>query len=136
MVATHLVRSLGCLLLATLGVAAPSPYLLREVSPEEVDLSPRSGLVKRAPTCNTPTNRACWTTGFNINTDYEANFPATGVIRNVSSQVSQECSYRLTGNKYNFVITEEDNWTDGADGVPKKKAMLINGGPFCDSHLN
>ncbi|KAK5658990.1 hypothetical protein OQA88_1076 [Cercophora sp. LCS_1] len=108
MVATRLVRNLGLLLAATLGAAIPSIPLLREISDE--DLSPRAELAKRAPTCNTPTNRACWTTGFNINTDYETNFPATGVVRN-----------------YNFVITEQDNWTGGADGVPKKKAMLING---------
>ena len=39
----------------------------------------------RASTCNTPSNRACWTTGFDINTDYETNTPTTGVTRNVSS---------------------------------------------------
>ncbi|KAK3356546.1 laccase, partial [Lasiosphaeria hispida] len=41
--------------------------------------------------------------------DYEDSFPATGVVRN-----------------YNFVLTEHDNWV-GGDGLPKKKAMLING---------
>ncbi|KAK3349185.1 laccase [Lasiosphaeria hispida] len=104
--ATHLLQGLGCLLLSGLGKAVPfSP----SSSDQDLDLSPRAELVTRAPTCNTPTNRACWTTGFNINTDYEASFPATGVVRN-----------------YNFVITEHDNWV-GGDGVPKKKAMLING---------
>lgn len=43
-----------------------------------------SGLAVAAPTCNTPTNRACWTNGFNINTDYEASVPTTGVTRTVS----------------------------------------------------
>jgi hypothetical protein len=35
----------------------------------------------RGPTCNTATNRACWMTSpaFNINTDYEASWPTTGV---------------------------------------------------------
>jgi len=77
--ATHLIQGLGCLLLSSLSKAVPfSPS-----SPgQDVDLSPRAELVSRAPTCNTPTNRACWTTGFNINTDYEASFPATGVVRN------------------------------------------------------
>lgn len=84
MVATHLVRRFGCLLFAALGAAVPSPKLLREISPEE--LSARSELVKRAPTCNTPTNRACWTTGFDINTDYETSIPTTGVIRDVGSR--------------------------------------------------
>ena len=41
-------------------------------------------LVSRASTCNTPTNRACWTSGFNINTDYETNIPTTGNTRVVS----------------------------------------------------
>lgn len=31
-----------------------------------------------------------------------------------------------TPRQYNLVITEHDNWV-GGDGVPKKKAMLING---------
>ncbi|KAK5655145.1 hypothetical protein OQA88_6044 [Cercophora sp. LCS_1] len=101
---THLLHGLGCLLFSGLGKAAPFG------SSPDLDVSPAVELVKRAPTCNTPSNRACWTTGFNINTDYEANFPATGVVRN-----------------YNFVITEHDNWV-GGDGVAKKKAMLINGG--------
>ena len=77
--ATHLLQGLGCLLLSGLAKAVP----FSSSSPEQgVDLSPRSELVTRAPTCNTPTNRACWTAGFNINTDYEASFPATGVVRN------------------------------------------------------
>ncbi|KAB5559524.1 benzenediol:oxygen oxidoreductase [Coniochaeta sp. 2T2.1] len=63
----------------------------------------------RASTCNTPSNRACWTSGFNINTDYDANTPTTGVTR----------TYALT-------ITEVDNWT-GPDGVVKPKVMLVNG---------
>lgn len=61
----------GWLALAVIGAAIPSPL--------------SAELVKRAPTCNTPTNRACWTDGFDINTDYEANFPDTGVVRNVGT---------------------------------------------------
>jgi len=77
--AAHLLQGLGCLLLSKLSQAVP----FSSSSPEEViDLAPRGELVARAPTCNTPTNRACWTTGFNINTDYETSFPATGVVRN------------------------------------------------------
>ena len=33
--------------------------------------------------CNTPSNRACWSPGFDINTDYEAKTPTTGVTRPV-----------------------------------------------------
>lgn len=41
-------------------------------------------LFKRAPTCNTPSNRACWSNGFDINTDYESSIPNTGNTRRVS----------------------------------------------------
>ncbi|KAK1764472.1 laccase [Phialemonium atrogriseum] len=71
--------------------------------------APSAELVKRAPTCNTPSNRACWTTGFDINTDYLEKTPLTG--KTVT---------------YTLVVTEIDNWK-GPDGVVKKKAMLING---------
>ncbi|CZT07190.1 related to laccase precursor [Rhynchosporium agropyri] len=67
-----------------------------------------AGRTFAAPTCNTPANRACWSNGFNINTDWEASTPS-GQIRS-----------------YTFTITEHDNWV-GPDGVIKKKAMLING---------
>src|SRR3569833_3303953 len=62
------------------------------------------------PSCNTPDNRACWKKGFDINTDYEAEYPRTGVTR-----------------KYQFIVTEHYNFI-GADGVTRAKAMLINGG--------
>jgi hypothetical protein len=54
--------------------AAPSSLM-------ENDLTPRHDISPRAPTCNTATNRACWTTSpaFNINTDYETSWPTTGV---------------------------------------------------------
>ena len=61
-------------LLCGLGRGAPSL---------EAEISPR-GLEKRAPTCNTPSNRACWSDGFDINTDYETKIPDTGVTVNVS----------------------------------------------------
>jgi len=105
--ASSLFRSFGCLLLVGLSNAMPSLLTPEDTS---LELAPRGGLVKRAPTCNTPSNRACWTAGFNISTDYEANFPATGVVRN-----------------YNFVITEVDNWVNPREGGTKRKAMLING---------
>ncbi|KAK4448793.1 laccase [Podospora aff. communis PSN243] len=98
-----LIQGLGSLALLGFGGAIPASPLTGE------SLSSPARLSKRAPTCNTATNRACWTSGFDINTDYEHNFPATGVTR-----------------EYNLVITEHDEWV-GGDGVPKKKAMLING---------
>lgn len=42
-----------------------------------------SGGGARGPTCNTPSNRACWSPGFDINTDYEVNTPFTGVTQAV-----------------------------------------------------
>ena len=41
--------------------------------------------LQRRQTCNTATNRQCWTTSpvFNINTDWEASTPSTGVTRTV-----------------------------------------------------
>ncbi|KAH8679113.1 ascomycete fungal laccase from thielavia arenaria [Tricladium varicosporioides] len=67
------------------------------------------GLIQAAPTCNTPSNRACWTSSTNIYTDYETTTPNTGVTK----------SFTLT-------ITEADNFV-GGDGHIKTKAMLING---------
>ncbi|KAK0712901.1 multicopper oxidase-domain-containing protein [Lasiosphaeria miniovina] len=77
--------------------------LVTHSSPQELDLQPRQA------TCNTATNRQCWTSTFNINTDYETSWPNTGVTR----------TYTLT-------LTEIDNWVAG-DGSTKVKAMLVNG---------
>jgi len=63
-----------------LSKAAPSPVDVDVVAPRE--------LAKRAPTCNTPSNRACWSDGFDINTDYEASIPNTGVTRSVSCRMT------------------------------------------------
>jgi FtsP/CotA-like multicopper oxidase with cupredoxin domain len=81
---------------------APRDLLVPIVEREEAAVLPRQ------TSCHTPSNRACWTTGYNINTDYEVNSPNTGVVR-----------------PYTFTLTEEENWT-GPDGVVKNKVMLIN----------
>ncbi len=47
------------------------------------------GLISRAASCNTPSNRACWTTGFDINTDYEDKIPLTGKTKTVSLGLDQ-----------------------------------------------
>ncbi|KAK4162393.1 putative laccase precursor [Cladorrhinum sp. PSN259] len=85
------------LLLANIGLASPQGLVSREL--------------QRRQTCNTATNRQCWTTSpaFNINTDWEASTPSTGVTRT-----------------YTFTITEVNNWV-GGDGGTKVKAMLVNG---------
>nr|CDP29442.1 Putative laccase precursor [Podospora anserina S mat+] len=74
-------------------------------------LRPRSQRLQPRQTCNTATNRQCWTTSpaFNINTDWEASTPVTGVTRT-----------------YTFTLTEVNNWI-GGDGGIKAKAMLVNG---------
>lgn len=66
------------------------------------------GSTAALPSCNTPSNRACWVTGYDINTDYEKETPTTGVTR----------TYTLT-------VTEQDSWV-GGDGMAKSNAMLIN----------
>lgn len=59
--------------------------------------------------CNTAADRACWSDGFDITTDYETKTPLTGVVR-----------------PYTLTLTEETNWK-GPDGVVKDLVMLVNG---------
>jgi FtsP/CotA-like multicopper oxidase with cupredoxin domain len=82
------------LLLAGLATAAPT-----------VDLKPRQS------TCNTPTDRACWSDGFDITTDYEAATPE-------GAPASAPVTYTLD-------VTEAYNWT-GPDGIVKEYVQLIN----------
>lgn len=65
--------------------------------------------------CNTPTDRACWSDGFDITTDYETKTPLTGVVR-----------------PYTLTLTEETNWK-GPDGVVKDFVMLVNGNYLHDN---
>ncbi|KAI0129781.1 laccase-1 [Xylariales sp. AK1849] len=81
------------LLFAGLTAAAPTA---------EVDLEPR------ASTCNTASNRQCWSDGFDITTDYEAETPPGGSV------------------SYSWEITEHHNW-QGPDGVVKDYVQLVNG---------
>ncbi|KAI4603906.1 Laccase-1 [Pestalotiopsis sp. 9143b] len=62
---------------------------------------------RQSASCNTADNRACWTDGFDINTDYEVDIP-DGITRT-----------------FDLTLTEIDNWA-GPDGVVKEKVMLIN----------
>jgi len=119
---SRLLRGLAYVLVFSVAGAVPSSNRERHVPQTD-------GVVKRAPTCHTSTNRACWSDGFDINTDYEEHFPATGTVREVYTPVFP-CHYfpvlMPMPWQYNLVITEHDNWV-GGDGIPKKKAMLING---------
>ncbi|KAH8896476.1 laccase [Thozetella sp. PMI_491] len=88
--------------------------LLSAAAPRHVLGAPAAGeqaphRYHRAATCHTPSNRACWTPGFNLYTDYESETPFTGVTR-----------------KYSIELTEHNNWV-GPDGVTKEKVMLIDG---------
>ncbi|KAH8892660.1 laccase [Thozetella sp. PMI_491] len=96
----------GVSIFLSLGTLAPRFAYGAPAPSEELPLL--APIMPRASTCNTPSNRACWTTGFDINTDYETSTPVTNVVRT-----------------YNLEITEHDNWT-GPDGVVRAKAMLIN----------
>jgi FtsP/CotA-like multicopper oxidase with cupredoxin domain len=71
-------------------------------APTSEDLEPR------ASTCNTASNRACWQTGYTINTDYETSTPPGGTVN------------------YSWEITEHYNWT-GPDGFTKSYVQLVNG---------
>ncbi|KAK9423318.1 putative Laccase 1 [Seiridium unicorne] len=62
----------------------------------------------RQSTCNTASNRRCWTSNFDITTDYESSTPPGGSV------------------SYNLEITEVRNWK-GPDGVVKNYVQLING---------
>ncbi|KAK3492712.1 Cupredoxin [Neurospora hispaniola] len=66
-----------------------------------------SSLVQRDSSCNTPDNRACWTDGFNITTDWEKEVPFTG----------RTVNYTLVLEQYDII---------GPDGVLKHDAMLFN----------
>ncbi|KAK1753342.1 benzenediol:oxygen oxidoreductase [Echria macrotheca] len=91
------------------GLLAPSALAAPPMQ-RDVELEMRNEIEPRvAPTCNTPSNRACWTTGFNINTDYETSTPPSGSTR-----------------RYTLNITEADNFV-APDGSIKPKAMLVNG---------
>lgn len=94
--ATRVFRLLFVALLAGLALSTPLP------SEELQVLQPRQS-------CNTVTNRQCWSSGFSISTDYETSTPATGVTRS-----------------YTFTLSEVNNYV-GGDGVVKAKAMLVNG---------
>ncbi|KAK0612088.1 laccase [Immersiella caudata] len=111
--------------LALVGLLAPTVLALPQipepnpipkdynVNSAELEIRTDPDLEPRAPpTCHSPSNRACWTTGFNINTDYEVLTPPAG-----------------TTKKYTLTLTEVDNWL-GPDGVVKKKVMLVNGSIF------
>lgn len=68
-----------CLLVWGLLLSTAAALVTPQAHPE------MSGLVRRQ-TCNTASNRQCWTSSpaFNINTDYETSRPSTGVTRTVS----------------------------------------------------
>lgn len=69
-------RGIAYLLLFGISKAVPSSNQVRRFGSDHP-------VVERAATCHTSTNRACWSEGFDINTDYEEHFPATGIVREV-----------------------------------------------------
>ncbi|KAH9885346.1 probing oxygen channels in Melanocarpus Albomyces laccase [Xylariomycetidae sp. FL2044] len=84
---------LSCLLLSRSVLAAPSPG-------KELDI--------RGPgSCHTASNRACWSDGYDIHTDFEKSTPPGSL------------------KKFNWEISEYDNW-QGPDGFVKSKVMLVN----------
>ncbi|OLN81053.1 Laccase-1-like protein 5 [Colletotrichum chlorophyti] len=96
-------------LLYGLALAAPQSSTSGVSKRQDQPSDPNQGDSNSA-SCNTPSKRDCWTNGFDINTDYEANIPDTGKTRT-----------------YELVLTEHSTYNK-ADGVNKNTAMLINGG--------
>jgi len=74
----------SCILLWGLLLSTAAALVAPQPPSEEVH-----GLERRQ-TCNTATNRQCWTTSpaFNTLTDYEVSWPTTGVTRTVCSALS------------------------------------------------
>ncbi|AEO68473.1 benzenediol:oxygen oxidoreductase [Thermothielavioides terrestris NRRL 8126] len=104
-------KSLAGAVALMLGILAPTITAAPPATLAQRDLlTPLEGRQDAAglPSCNTPSNRACWTTGFDINTDYELKTPTTNVTR-----------------KYTLVLTEATNWK-GPDGFVKERVMLVN----------
>lgn len=68
------------------GLMAPSLVAAAPSADRDIDLEIRGDVEARAPpTCHSASNRACWTTGFNINTDYELTAPPPGTTRMVGA---------------------------------------------------
>jgi len=65
-----------------------APLKPREDVPLLTPIDPRSDKVQKRQTCNTATNRQCWDSTFNINTDYETSWPNTGQTKTVSPSPS------------------------------------------------
>lgn len=85
-----------------------------------------SSLVQRDSSCNTPDNRACWTDGFDITTDWEKEVPFTGRTVHVRHTTSRKWNLTSTNRcQYTLVLEEYD--IIGPDGVFKHDAMLFNG---------
>ncbi|KAI0021765.1 multicopper oxidase-domain-containing protein [Xylariomycetidae sp. FL0641] len=73
-----------------------------------INLSHAELVTRDTGSCNTPSNRACWSEGFDIHTDYETTIP-TGSLKT-----------------FNWEITEVNDW-QGPDGRTKSMVMLVNG---------
>lgn len=60
------------------------------------------------PSCNTATDRACWTDDFDINSDYETDMPTGSTVT------------------YQLEVSQIENFV-GPDGVTKEFIQAING---------
>ncbi|KAI1499873.1 laccase [Biscogniauxia marginata] len=87
-----LLKAATGLLFAALVASKPAPYPL--------------AIRQSNSTCNTPDNRACWSDGFDINTDYDRYIPQ-GITRNIDLVITNVSSFAPDGYE--------------------KSAMLING---------
>ncbi|KAI9698851.1 MAG: hypothetical protein M1820_007358 [Bogoriella megaspora] len=83
--------------------------------------------------CNSPTNRQCWSEGFDINTDYELRIPQ-GVVRKFILDVTNETlapdGYNVSRMLFNHSYpgpTLEGNWGDTFEITVRNKLHNFNG---------
>ncbi|KAF2231870.1 multicopper oxidase [Viridothelium virens] len=84
-------------------------------------------------TCNSPSNRQCWSAGFNISTDYELSIPK-GVVRKFILDVTNETiapdGYNVSRMLFNHSYpgpTLEGNWGDTFEITVRNKLDNYNG---------
>jgi len=79
--------------LPNIPVPNPIPVDYPGKTSAELEFRSEPDLEPRGPpgSCHSASNRACWTTGFNINTDFETSTPPPGALRKVRPHRAPRC---------------------------------------------
>lgn len=104
-----------------LGQTAPS---------SDTDITPRT-LETYPESCNTPSDRACWSHGFDIETDYEVKIPHTGVTRRVSEM---KPTRQLCTDKASMTGSSPSTTTGSAVTACRRVLLclsMVSTGPLC-----